>query len=79
VATTVEDADAGVMVLVVPTVLADLAVGATAQVVEHQVVLVAQTEALATVFNPFVKKVSYLFANSKELSIFADKYSTFHI
>ena len=71
VATTVEDADAGAMTLVVLTVLADLAVGAKA--------LVVLGEALATVFNPFVKKSVNLFANSKELSIFADKYSTFHI
>jgi hypothetical protein len=50
-----------------------------ALVVEHLAALVVLGEALATVFNPFVKKSVNLFANSKELSIFADKYSTFHI
>jgi hypothetical protein len=72
--------DAGVKVMVVLMDLADLVVGATAQVVlavEHLVVLVVLAVALATVFNPFVKKSVNLFENSKELSIFADKYRHF--
>jgi hypothetical protein len=51
------------MALVVPTVLEDLAVGARVPVVsgvEHLAVLVAQAEALATVFNPFVEKKCHI-------------------
>ena len=65
------------MVLVASMVLidqTDVADGATDLVVEHLVALVALAAALATVSNPFVKKSVYLFANSKELSIFANKY-----